>query len=142
MQRDYQQHKTRAEEQQKAADECFRVRVSGLQDLMSDLEKLLHTAREEVKETRAKAEHSSMHDALTTRTCVLRRKVMDKYGLEEHKFLREEVEFRVLVVADATMQVEEIDCVGVADINKWRPRRTTKRRANKCAARLKRHGKL
>ena len=42
MQRNYQQYKTRAEEQQKAADERFRVRVSGLQDLISDLEKPWH----------------------------------------------------------------------------------------------------
>ena len=67
LRRDYEQYKTRAEEQQKAADERFRVRVSGLRDSISDFWKPLHMPREEVKETRSKAERLPMHDATTTR---------------------------------------------------------------------------
>ena len=142
LQRDHRQYRTRAAEQQKASDERVCVRVSGLEDLTSDREKIVHTAGEEVKETRAKAERSRMHKAAMTPSCVLPRKILDKYGLEAHTFLLEEVEFRVMVVADAAVQVEDVDCVEVADINKWHLRRTTRRHTNKHAARLKRQGKL
>ena len=61
-----------------------------------------------------------MHDASTTRACPIRQNVTNRYRLETHGVLRDKVRFGMLVVPDAAVQVRDVDCVDVRDINQRR----------------------